>query len=72
MRENRNVKGRNTYLCVGFSKIWRLNIHGIILKFCDSNVIKSYHGFSNLWELIQGDLVSKLRKGLAYNEFVDR
>ena len=31
-----------------------------------------YHILLNLGELIQGDLVSKLREGLSYKESVDR
>ena len=32
----------------------------------------SYHKFPNLGEILQGGLVSKLRKGLAYKDFIDR
>ena len=32
----------------------------------------SYHKFPNLGELLQGDLVSKLRKGLASNYFINK
>ena len=32
----------------------------------------SYHIFPNLREIIQGDLVSKLRKGIAYKHSIDR
>ena len=32
----------------------------------------SYHRFSNLREIVQGDLVSKLKKGVVSMDFVDR
>ena len=61
----------STYFCIGFSKIWRENIYNIIKKICDSNSIKwlctrmSYHRFSNLGELLQGDLVSNTIRSFA-------
>ena len=48
------------------------------LKLRDSNGIKwlrtqmSYHRFLNLGELLQGDLVSKIRRNLASKDFIDR
>ena len=69
---------RNMVLCAGFYKIWKENIHSIIKKLRESNSINwlrtrmYYHRFPNLGELIQWDLVSKPRKGLAPKYFVSR
>ena len=63
---------------IGFSKIWRVNIYNVIKKLRDSNGIKwlrmrmSYHRFPNLGELLQEDLVSKIRRNLASKDFLDR
>ena len=68
---------RSTYSCIGFSKIWREKIYNIIKKLRDSNGIKwlrtrmSYHRFPNLGELLQGDLVIKIRRNLASKDFID-
>ena len=64
--------------CIGFSKIWREKIYNIIKKLRDSNGIKwlrtriYYHRFPNLGEHLQGDLVSKIRRNLAYKYSLDR
>ena len=69
--ENRSGGGSNTYLHVGFSKIWREKIHIIIQKLHESNCIKwlltrmYYHRLPNSVKLIQGYMESKLQKGLA-------
>ena len=66
---------RSTYFFIGFSKIWQENIYNIIKKLCDSNGIKwlrthmSYHRFPNLGELLQGYLVSKIRRNLELKIF---
>ena len=40
-RENRSVgQERNTYFCIGFSKIWKEKIYNIIKKIRDSKGIK--------------------------------
>ena len=36
-QENRTGGGRNNNFCVGFSNIWRENIHNTIKKLRDSN-----------------------------------
>ena len=62
---------QNLYFCIGFPKIRLEKIYNIIKKLRDSNGIKwlrtrmSYHRFPNLGELLQGDLVSKIRGNLA-------
>ena len=64
------------HCCVSFYKIWWENVYNIIIKLFDSNRITwlrnkmSYNGFPNLGELIQGDLLGKLKKGLAYKYFM--
>ena len=78
-RENKSGgQERSTYFCIGLSKIWRKKIYNIIKKLCDSNSIKwlrtwmSYHRLPKLGELLQGDLVSKIRRNLASKDFLDR
>ena len=78
-REKRSGgKEHTTYFCIGFSKIWQEKIYNIIKKLRDSNGIKwlhtwmSYHKFPNLWELLQGDMVSKIRRNLKSKDFLDR
>ena len=71
-------KEHSMYFCIGFSKIWQKKIYNIIKKLRDSNSIKwlrtrmSYHIFPNLGELLQGDLVSKIRRNLVSTNFLDR
>ena len=78
-REKRSGgRERNTYFCIGFSKIWWEKIYNIIKKLRDYNGIiwlrlrMSYHRSPNLGELSQGDLVSKIRRDLASKDFLDR
>ena len=67
-QENRHSKGRDIYFIVGFYKIRREILHIIIGIISGANSIKlthnkiPFHRFLNLGELIQGYLVSKLRK----------
>ena len=69
---------RSTYFCIGLSKIWREKIYNIIKKLRDSNGIKwlrtrmSYHRFLKLGKLLQGDLVSKIRRNLESKDFIDK
>ena len=64
--------------CICFYKIWREKIYNIIRKLRDYNDIKwlrtrmSYHRFPKSGELLQGDLVSKIRRNLATKDFLDR
>ena len=66
------------FLSLYSSKIWREKIYNIIKKLSDSNGIKwlctrmSYHRLPNLGELLQGDLVSNIRRNLASKDFPDR
>ena len=75
---NRSGGGRNAYLCVVFSNIWRERVHSINKISCDSHIINrirtwmSYNRLPNLGGLIQGNLVSKLRKCFAPKDFVNR
>ena len=68
----------NAYLCTRFSKIRREKIYNIIEKLRDSNGITwlrmrmSYCRLPNLEELLQGDLVIKNRRDLAYKYVFDR
>ena len=74
-QRNRSYGGYNTYLWVDFSKIWRDNIHSIVIIICYDNRLNwlsnwiSYHRFPNLGERIQVDLVIKLRKVLESKYF---
>ena len=78
-RENRSGRQKcTTYFCIGFSKIWQEKIYNIIKIVCDYNGVKwlrtrmSYHRLPNLGELLQGDMVSKIRRNLASKYFLDR
>ena len=68
----------NAYFCIGFSQLWREKIHSVIKRLQNVHDLKwlrvrmSYHRFPNLGEVLQGDMVGKLRKGTGSKDFLDR
>ena len=66
----RDVK-RNSYFCIGLSQLWRDKIHNVIKRPQKPYGLKwirvrfSYHRFPNLEEILQGDIVGKIRKGIG-------
>ena len=79
-RAKKYSASRNTYFCVGFSKVFtgRNSIHVKIKKLRNKYNLKwlrlkmSYHKFSNLREILQGDLTSKLISPVQSLHFKDR
>jgi GIY-YIG catalytic domain len=66
---------RSTFFCIGVSEAWPTPIHQIIrdTKKCFNlkwlRVSMSYHRFTNLRELFQGDLSKKLTMNVASQDF---
>jgi len=63
---NESNRRRTTYFCLGCSNIWSNPVHSIIKSIKDKfnlqrlRVSVSYHRFTNLREIFQGDLSRKL------------
>jgi len=63
---NERNRRRTTYFCIGHSNIWSKPVHSIIKSIKDKfnlqwlRVSMSYHSFTNLREVFQGDLSRKL------------
>jgi len=63
---NERNRRRTTYFCIGYSNIWSKPVHSIIKSIKDKfnlqwlRVSMSYHRFTNLREIFQGDLSRKL------------
>ena len=68
--KSNSVEIHHSYLCIGFSQLWRKKIHSVIKRFRNAHGLKwprvrfSYHKFRNLGEILQSDLVRKIRKGV--------
>ena len=78
-RKNSNGKKRTTYFCVGVSDVWsgKNAMHVTLRRLRNKCNLKwlrtsmSYHEFSNLGEIFQGDLNSKIMKNITSKDFVD-
>ena len=72
-------KNRNTHFCIGICETWSgaNSIHVTLKKLrnkCDLKWLRmsmSYHKFSNLNEIFQGDLNNKLMKNITSRDFMD-
>ena len=70
---------RQTYVCIGVCDVWKRKnvIHLTLNKLRKKYNLKwlrfsmSYHKFSNRRELFQGDLNSKVLKGIGSRDFND-
>jgi len=77
-KEREKERKRSIFFCVGYSKFWKVPVHAIIKKLKDKHGMKwlrfsmSYHKFSNLREIFQGDLSAKVMKGVESKDFMDR
>ena len=66
---------RTTYFCIGHSNIWQKPVNSIIKTVKDKfnlqwlRVSASYHRFTNLREIFQGDLSKKLTVSLTSQDF---
>ena len=71
-------RSRQCHFCIGVSKAWKKPIHTILKKLRDKYELKwlrismSYHKFSNLREIFQGNMGSKLMAGVELLDFIDR
>ena len=69
---------RNASFCIGFSQLWQEKIHSVIKILQKAHGLKwlrvrmSYHRFPNLGEVLQGDMIGKLRKGIGSKYLLDR
>jgi len=72
---NERNRRRTTYFCIGYSIVWSKPVHSIIKSIEDKfnlqwlRVSVSYHRFTNLREIFQGDLSRKLTAGLTSQDF---
>ena len=83
--DKKKKRNRNTYFCVGVCDTWNLRnsingtvpIHTTIKRLRDKHDLKwlrismSYHKFSNLGEIFQGDLNNKLMMNFTSKDFMD-
>jgi hypothetical protein len=74
-----NQDTRTVWFCLGMSKGWNNPIHAILKELQNKHglttwlrVSMSYHKFSNLREIFQGDLNRKLMDGIESRDFMDR
>ncbi len=69
---------RTVWFCLGMSKWWNNPVHAILKELRNKHelmwlwVTMSYHKFSNLREIFQGDLNQKLMDGIISHDFMDR
>ena len=83
--EEEKKKSRTTYFCIGVCKTWVtrntwnniIPIHVILKKLRDKynlkwlRILMSYHKFTNLGEIFQGDSNNKLMDGITSKDFMD-
>jgi hypothetical protein len=68
---------RTIHFCIGESKLWSNPVHAIIKELRNKHGLTwlrhsmSYHKFSNLREIFQGDLNRKLMDGITSRDFQD-
>ena len=73
--ESDRNRRRSTFFCVGYSEIWDKPIHQTIKELKKDfglawlRVSMSYHRFTNLREIFQGDLSSKLIEGVESKDY---
>jgi hypothetical protein len=73
--ERDRERNRSVYFCIGYSKLWKEPIHKILKKLRNQFDLKwlrvsmSYHCFPNMREMLQGDLLKKLTKGIESMDF---
>ena len=79
-KKRKRKKGRgshNAYFCIGFSQLWREKIHCVIKILRKAHGLKwlrvrmSYYRFPNLGEVLQDDMIGKLRKGTGSKDVLD-
>jgi hypothetical protein len=74
-KKREDLRKRSTFFCVGYSKAWITPIHKVIkeikerFKLSWLRVSMSYHRFSNLREVFQGDLSKKLTLDVKSKDF---
>jgi hypothetical protein len=72
-----NQDTRTVQFCLGMSKGWNNPIHAILKELRNKHeltwlhISMSYHKFSNLQEIFQGDLSRKLMDGIVSCDFMD-
>ena len=73
--ESDRNRRRSTFFCVGYSEIWDKPIHHTIRELKKDfglgwlRVSMSYHRFTNLREIFQGDLSGKLIEGVESRDY---
>jgi hypothetical protein len=75
LKEKERNRRRSTFFCIGVSKAWLIPVHQIIKEVKKKfnlgwlRVSMSYHRFTNLREIFQGDLSKKLTLNVASQDF---
>ena len=71
LKKERNNSRRDTFFIMSFSKFWKYPVHKSITNLKDEfglqwlRVSMAYKRFPNLWDFFNGDLSSKLMKGIV-------
>ena len=71
-------KNTNIYFCVAYSRYFSISIYRVINGLKNTfnlswiRVRTSYHRFNNLAELLNGDLVEKIMRGIFSKDLMDR
>lgn len=69
---------RQTYFCIGFSNFWTNPLYKILKDLRNKHklpwlrISMSYHKFSNLREIFQGDLSRKIMENIHSRDFINR
>ena len=77
-REKKNQNSRQTYFCVSTSHFWQTPLFVILNELKKKHNMRflrismSYHKFSNVREIFQGDLTSKIMEGIQSRDFINR
>ena len=68
---------RDTYFCIWLSQLWQEKIHSFIKRLQKHHGLRwirvriYYHWFPNLGEILQGDIVGKIRKRIGLKYFLN-
>ena len=76
--QKKRDQARTTYFCAGFTKIWPKPISVILRELTKKHKLPwlrpkmSHHKFTNLGEMFNGDLTSKVKMNIADEELKDK
>ena len=80
LQQRKRDARRTTYFCIGYSKAWKVPIWKIIQNLIQTKypslkwirVSMSYHRFTNLREIFNGDMMTKLNADIVSLDFTTR